>query len=75
MNGNTDKVVGNVKETAGKVTDNSELEAKGKAQKMAGNVKDAGGNAVDHVKDAADDLLDHGDRTHTDEVKVETRRS
>ncbi len=59
MNSKTDKVMGTVKESAGKMTGDNELEAKGKAQKAAGNVKDAASNAVDHVKNAADKVIDH----------------
>lgn len=36
LSGHTDEVVGNIKSTVGKVTNNAELEGKGKAQNAAG---------------------------------------
>ena len=39
INGNTHEVKGVVKETAGKVTNNSDLEAKGKAERYLGKVE------------------------------------
>jgi uncharacterized protein YjbJ (UPF0337 family) len=43
-----EQLKGNVKEGAGKATDNEELEAEGKADQVSGNLKDAG----EKVKDA-----------------------
>lgn len=55
-----DKTVGHAKEAVGKVTDNTELEAEGKAQRTEGavregaeKVKDAGHDAAEGVADAA----------------------
>ena len=55
--GALDKVVGAVKDAAGKVTGNEKLQAEGKAQKVegsareaTGDVKDAGRNVADAVK-------------------------
>jgi uncharacterized protein YjbJ (UPF0337 family) len=42
-----DKVVGKIKETAGKVTDNQEIELKGKLQYQKGDLKEK----LDQVKD------------------------
>jgi uncharacterized protein YjbJ (UPF0337 family) len=46
------KVAGSVKEAAGKVTGDTELEAKGKAEKTAGKVQNAAGGAKDTVRSA-----------------------
>lgn len=60
-----DKVVGQVKETVGKLTDNERLEAEGKLEKAKGDAKQAGEKAKDaakeaseKAKDAAKDLFD-----------------
>jgi uncharacterized protein YjbJ (UPF0337 family) len=49
--GKTDKLKGQVKETAGAATDNDELRNEGRADQNAGKVKDKVGDAVDGVKD------------------------
>jgi len=46
-----DEVKGKVKETAGQVTDDEELEAEGKGDQIKGNLK----QAVEKVKDAFKD--------------------
>lgn len=51
MSGNTDKLKGQVKETAGAATDDDSLRREGKADQNAGKVKDKVGDAVDSVKD------------------------
>lgn len=50
-----DKLVGGVKETAGKVTSNEELELKGKIQSKKGELE---GNATD-AADKADDIKEN----------------
>jgi len=40
MGNTTDKFSGKAKQTAGKMTDNKKLEAKGKIQEAKGNMKD-----------------------------------
>ncbi|MBK0419163.1 CsbD family protein [Leucobacter sp. CSA1] len=50
-----DKLKGNAKEAAGKVTDNERLVAEGKADQVKGELKDAKEQAKDGVKDALDD--------------------
>jgi uncharacterized protein YjbJ (UPF0337 family) len=45
-------VAGSVKETAGKVTGDRKLQAKGAAQKVEGKVQNAVGGAKDTVRDA-----------------------
>lgn len=53
VDGVGNKIAGSVKQAAGKVTGNTELEAKGAAQKTAGTAQ----NAVGGVKDAARDAV------------------
>ena len=52
MGGEADKAAGQIKETAGDLTDDDELKAKGQQQQVAGDVKNAGEN----LKEKADDL-------------------
>jgi len=47
-----EEAAGKVKEGAGKVTGNEELEARGQADQASANVKQAGDKAVDAAKDA-----------------------
>lgn len=54
MSGTADNIKGNVKETAGAVTGNEQLENEGKADQVAGKLKDA----VDDVKDAVEGAID-----------------
>lgn len=54
MSGTTDNVKGNIKETAGAVTGDRELEAEGKNDQLAGKLKDA----VNDVKDVAEGAID-----------------
>ena len=53
----TDDIKGKVKEAAGDLTDNKDLEREGKADQAAGKVKDG----VDKVKDKVSDAFD-GDK-------------
>ena len=48
-----EEAVGKVKETTGKVTDNEDLEARGRAEQAEADVKQAG----DKTKDAARDVF------------------
>ncbi len=52
MNG--DQVKGKLKEAAGVLTDNQELEDEGKADQLAGDAK----SIVDNVADKAGDVID-----------------
>lgn len=54
MSGTADNVKGNIKETAGAVTGDRELEQEGKNDQLAGKLKDA----VSDVKDAAEGAID-----------------
>lgn len=52
MEGALDQAKGAVKETLGKVTGDSKLQAEGAADKVAGKAKSAVGEAKDTVRDA-----------------------
>jgi uncharacterized protein YjbJ (UPF0337 family) len=54
VRGTGKKVAGSVKEAAGKITGNTELEAKGAGEKAAGKVQNAAGGAKDAVRQAVD---------------------
>ncbi|UTI64152.1 CsbD family protein [Paraconexibacter antarcticus] len=54
MSGTADNVKGNIKETAGAVTGDRELEQEGKNDQLAGKLKDA----VSDVKDVAEGAID-----------------
>jgi uncharacterized protein YjbJ (UPF0337 family) len=47
-----DKAKGNLKEAAGDLTDDKDLENEGKVDKAAGNVKEKVGDVADKAKDA-----------------------
>ena len=49
-----DKLKGHVKEAAGDLTDNKDLEREGKVDQASGKVKDAVGNVADKAKDMID---------------------
>ncbi len=55
IKGAADKVKGAVKETAGKVAGDKELEVKGKIDKAKGAAHNAAGDAKDAVKRAANE--------------------
>lgn len=67
-----DKVVGSVKEGAGKLTDNEELELKGKLQKETGKLRGKVNDAKDAAKDKYDDARKDADR-FADDVKDKAR--
>jgi uncharacterized protein YjbJ (UPF0337 family) len=50
VKGAADKAKGTIKETAGKVTGDKELESEGKLDKAKGDVHDAAGNVKDAVR-------------------------
>ena len=52
VKGTADKAKGSIKETAGKISGDKELQSEGKLDKAKGDVHNAAGN----VKDAARDL-------------------
>jgi uncharacterized protein YjbJ (UPF0337 family) len=53
VKGKADQGLGSVKEVAGKVTGNKDMEAEGAGQKTKGKVEDTAGRAKDKVKDIA----------------------
>ncbi len=55
---NWDQAEGEVKEQAGRLTDDEELEREGKAQGAWGDAKDKADDAKDKVEDAVDDVKD-----------------
>jgi len=62
MGGKTDKVMGTIKEKAGKVTGNDRLETEGQTQKVKGHVKDAAERLDDKVQGVRDGLKDDDGR-------------
>ena len=52
MGSNKDELKGRVKEAAGDLTDDDDLEREGKVDKAVGSVKDAVDDAASKVKDA-----------------------
>jgi uncharacterized protein YjbJ (UPF0337 family) len=54
MSGTADNIKGNVKETAGAITGDKQLENEGKGDQIAGKLKDA----VSDVKDAVEGGID-----------------
>ncbi len=57
MGSTADKITGHVKEAAGDLTDDKNLENEGKAQRMGGEIKEKVGDAVDAVKDKVNEVL------------------
>jgi uncharacterized protein YjbJ (UPF0337 family) len=62
MGEKTDDAKGRVKEAAGDLTGNKDLEREGKLDQAGATVKDKTGKAVDKTKEALDDMLDGDDR-------------
>ncbi len=58
VKGRAEEAKGSVKEAAGKVVGNTQLEGEGKADKVAGKVQGSYGDAKEHVKDTAKDVSD-----------------
>ncbi len=58
IKGKAEKAKGYVKEKAGEVTGNENLEADGAADRVAGKARETYGNAKEKVKDAVDDAVD-----------------
>jgi uncharacterized protein YjbJ (UPF0337 family) len=57
-----DRIEGNIKEGAGKVTGDEELEREGEAQDAWGKAKDKADDAWESTKDAVDDAKDSVDK-------------
>jgi uncharacterized protein YjbJ (UPF0337 family) len=58
MGENMDEAKGRVKEAAGDLTDDEDLKREGKMDQAGATVKEKTSNAVDTVKDKANDLMD-----------------
>jgi uncharacterized protein YjbJ (UPF0337 family) len=55
---NADDLKGRVKEAAGDLTDNEDLEREGKTDRAAGKAKEMLGDATDKAEDAVDAVKD-----------------
>ncbi len=62
MGEKSDEAKGRVKEAAGDLTGNKDLEREGKMDQAGATVKKKTGEAVDKTKEALDDVLDGDDR-------------
>ena len=62
MGEKTDEAKGRVKEAAGDLTGDKDLEREGKMDQAGASVKEKTGKAVDKSKEALDDVLDGDDR-------------
>lgn len=62
MGEKTDEAKGRVKEAAGDLTGDKDLEREGKMDQAGATVKEKTGKAVDKTKEALDDALDGDDR-------------
>jgi uncharacterized protein YjbJ (UPF0337 family) len=56
MSGKTDQVKGQVKEAAGALTGDKDLESEGKADRRAGEAKEKVEHAKDKIKEVVDDV-------------------
>ena len=61
LKGKAEKAKGYVKEEAGEVLNDPDLEAEGKAERAAGKIREGFGKAKEEVSDAADRILDDDD--------------
>lgn len=58
LKGKAEKAKGYVKEEAGEILNDPELEAEGKAERAGGTLREGFGKAKEKVSDAADSVLD-----------------
>ncbi len=58
---NSDDVKGRIKEAAGDLTGDKDLQNEGKTDQAAGSIKEKAENAIDAVKDKIEDVL-HKDK-------------
>ena len=63
LKGKAEKAKGYVKEEAGEILDDPELEAEGKAERAGGKVREEFGKAKEKVSDAAESILDDDDES------------
>jgi uncharacterized protein YjbJ (UPF0337 family) len=62
MGEKTDEAKGRVKEAAGDLTGDKDLQREGKMDQAGAKVKEKTGQAVDKTKEAVDEVLDDDDR-------------
>jgi uncharacterized protein YjbJ (UPF0337 family) len=62
MGEKTDEAKGRVKEAAGDLTGDKDLQREGKMDQAGAKVKEKAGQAVDKTKEAVEDVLDDDDR-------------
>lgn len=58
LKGKAEKAKGYVKEEAGEILNDPELEAEGKMERASGELREKFGEAKEKVSNAADDLID-----------------
>lgn len=58
LNNEKDKIIGKIKETAGKITNNDELEFKGKAQSIKGDIGSKTEDIKNKAVEKANNLID-----------------
>jgi len=63
MSGHGDELKGRIKEAAGTLTDDEDLQREGKVDKNAGKVKQAAENVKDWVGDKVDDVAEKAKRS------------
>ena len=61
LKGKAEKAKGYVKEEAGEILNDPELEAEGKAERAGGKLREGFGKAKEKVSDTADRILDDED--------------
>jgi uncharacterized protein YjbJ (UPF0337 family) len=61
MKGKAEKAKGYVKEEAGEILNDPDLEAEGKTERAGGKLREGFGEAKEKVNDAADNILDDDD--------------
>jgi uncharacterized protein YjbJ (UPF0337 family) len=61
MGENKDKIVGRIKQAAGGLTDDEDLEEEGEAQEIAGRTKELIGDAADKLDETVDQVRDELD--------------
>ncbi len=74
MGAQSDQVKGQVKEAAGALTGNKDLESEGKADRRAGEAKEKVADARDKVDEAADTVVEKAE-TVIDKVKHALHRT
>jgi len=58
IEGKVDKAKGYVKEKAGQIVNDPDLEAEGEAEQVAGEIKDRVGQAKDKIRDVAEEATE-----------------